>query len=339
MSDKSKLISEGWKEHPKYSNYLGNSEGKIYSLLSNKVLNGNNNNGYIKVSLKQISKSYPLHRFIYECYNGKIQEKYQIDHINNNKLDNSINNLQALNAKDHNQKTMTDEVRIKQNESLQKQILIEIYDKKENIIKNYIDTANSLTTKLHISTSYILQLARFNTKYLNYRLSYYEDIIENEIWKKINDEKFKGYEFSNMGRIKNTQNRITYGSHHTTGYMSIHLQYKKYNVHYLICLAFHGNPPGIYNKEYSVDHIDQDKHNNKSENLRWATRIEQANNTSQVRKIKAFYEDTGEEIGIYLSASDAHRQLKFATGDISKACKSGKYYGKINNRKIKWILI
>ena len=282
MLNKSKLISEGWKEHPIYTNYFGNSDGKIFSLLSNKILNGYIHNEYIKVYLQQISKSYPLHRFIYECYNGKIQEKYQIDHINNNKLDNSINNLQALNAKDHNQKTLVQEVRNKQSETMKKKILLEILDKKDDIIESNIYTYDELMTKLNLNYEYILRLARYNKKYLNYRLSYYEDIIENEIWKKINDEKFKGYEFSNMGRIKNTQNRITYGSHHTTGYMSIHLQYKKYNVHYLICLAFHGNPPGIYNKEYSVDHIDQDKHNNKSENLRWATRIEQANNTSQV---------------------------------------------------------
>ena len=45
MTDK--LISEGWKKHPEHTNYLGNSDGKIYSLLSNKILNGNIHNGYI----------------------------------------------------------------------------------------------------------------------------------------------------------------------------------------------------------------------------------------------------------------------------------------------------
>lgn len=339
MSTKFKLLSKGWKEHPIYSNYLGNSEGKIYGLLSNKILKGHIQNEYFKISIKQISKSYSLHRFIYECFHGKIPEKYQIDHINGNKLDNSIDNLQVINAKDHNQKTFVEEVRIKQGNTMKKKILLETIDKQENVIESNIYTYDELMIKFNLNYEYILRLAKLNKKYLNYRLSYYDNLIENEIWKKINDDKFKGYEFSNMGRIKNTQNRITYGTHHTTGYMTIHLNYKKYNVHYLICLAFHGNPPGIYEKEYSVDHIDQDKKNNKSDNLRWATRIEQASNTTQGKKLKALYEDTGEVIGQYNSASDAHRQLKFALGEISKACKSGKYYGKINNRKIKWLFI
>lgn len=339
MIEKSKLLTEGWKEHPIYSNYLGNSDGNIIGLLSNKILTGNIQNEYIKVCLHNIKTTYPLHRFIYECFHGKIPEKYQIDHINNNKLDNSISNLQALNAKDHNQKTLTVDVRIKQANTMKKKILLETLDKKEDIIKSSINTCDELMIKLNLNYEYILKLAKLNKKYLNYRLSYYKDIIENEIWNKIDDDRFKGYEFSNMGRIKNIQNRITYGTYHTTGYMSIHLNYKKYNVHYLICLAFHGNPPGIYGKEYSVDHIDRDKKNNKSENLRWATLFEQASNTSKCNKIKAYYEDTGEEIGQYNNASDAHRQLKFALSEISKACKSGKYYGKINNRKIKWIFI
>jgi len=335
MLDKSKLIAEGWKEHPIYSNYIGNSEGKIYGLLSNKILQGNIQNEYIKICLHNIKISYPLHRFIYECFHGKIPENYQIDHINGNKLDNSISNLQALSAKDHNQKTFTEYIRIKQGNTMKKKILLETLDNQENVIEYNIYTCDDLMIKFNLNYEYILRVAKLNKKYLNYKLSYYNDIIENEIWNKIDDDKFKGYEFSNMGRIKNTQNRITYGSHHTTGYMVIHLNYKKYNVHYLICLAFHGKPPGIYGKEYSVDHIDQDRKNNNSGNLRWATRIEQAANTSQGKKIKASYEDTGEEIGQYNNASDAHRQLKFALGEISKACKSGKYYGKINNRKLK----
>jgi len=42
-----------WKEHPEYKNYLGNKDGKIFSLLSNKVLTGYNQNGYIRVMYHQ----------------------------------------------------------------------------------------------------------------------------------------------------------------------------------------------------------------------------------------------------------------------------------------------
>jgi len=337
MTDK--LISEGWKKHPEHTNYLGNSDGKIYSLLSNKILTGNIHNGYIKVWLTKINKPYLLHRFIYECFNGSISDKHQIDHINENKLDNSINNLQALNPKEHNQKTMTDEIRNKQNITKSKLILVKTLNSKEEIISSDTYTSSELSIKLNISPSYLNRVAKYNKKYLNYILSYQQDTIENEIWKKIEDDKFIGYEFSNMGRIKNTINRITFGTNHTTGYMTIHLNHKKYNVHYLICLAFHGNPNGIYGKNISVDHIDQDKKNNKSNNLRWATRIEQANNSKQVKKIKAVYDDTGEEIAIYNSASDAARKLNITNVSILNACRNNKCYGRINNKKIKWLFI
>ena len=325
-----------WKEHPEYKNYLGNKDGKIFSLLSNKVLTGYIQNGYIRVSLNKISKGYPLHRFIYECYNGKIPETYQIDHINDNKLDNSLNNLQSLNPKDHNLKTMTDEIRKKQGKTISKLILLEKLNETHDVIESNIYISSELAIKFNRSISSIYRLIKDNKIYQNYRISYKKDMIEEEIWKNIDNVQFIGYKFSNLGRIKNTQNRITYGTHHTTGYMSIHLNHKKYNVHYLICLAFHGNPTGIYGKDITVDHIDQDKKNNKSNNLRWATYTEQATNTSQVKKIIATYDDTSKEIGIYSSASDACRKLNLVCSEISKACKNNKCYGKLNNRKIKW---
>jgi hypothetical protein len=53
-------------------------------------------------------------------------------------------------------------------------------------------------------------------------------------------------------------------------------------MHYLICLAFNGSPNGEYGNQITVDHIDRNRVNNKSDNIKWATRIEQATNTSKV---------------------------------------------------------
>ena len=124
---------------------------------------------------------------------------------------------------------------------------------------------------------------------------------------------------------------------YNAGYYNISIRDKNYNVHYLICLAFHGKPPGIYGKDITVDHIDRNKLNNKPSNLKWANRIEQATNTIKVRKVKAVYLDTNEEIEIYNSASEASRIHNIDKSQISKSCKNNKITaGKINNRKIKW---
>lgn len=52
-----------------------------------------------------------------------------------------------------------------------------------------------------------------------------------------------------------------------TGYMEI----ASVRVHRIAASAFHGEPP---TKEHVVDHIDTNKRNNRPENLRWVTRLE-----------------------------------------------------------------
>ena len=52
-----------------------------------------------------------------------------------------------------------------------------------------------------------------------------------------------------------------------TGYMEI----ASARVHRIVATAFHGEPP---TKEHVVDHIDTNKRNNRPENLRWVTRLE-----------------------------------------------------------------
>lgn len=52
-----------------------------------------------------------------------------------------------------------------------------------------------------------------------------------------------------------------------TGYMEI----ASVRIHRIVATAFHGEPP---TKEHVVDHIDTNKRNNRPENLRWVTRLE-----------------------------------------------------------------
>lgn len=52
-----------------------------------------------------------------------------------------------------------------------------------------------------------------------------------------------------------------------TGYLEI----ASVRIHRIVATAFHGEPP---TKEHVVDHIDTNKQNNRPENLRWVTRLE-----------------------------------------------------------------
>lgn len=63
-------------------------------------------------------------------------------------------------------------------------------------------------------------------------------------------------------------NQWTFGKpNYKTGYMEI----ASVRVHRIVATAFHGVAP---TKEHVVDHIDTNKRNNRPENLRWVTRLE-----------------------------------------------------------------
>ncbi|ANH83160.1 HNH endonuclease [Niabella ginsenosidivorans] len=72
----------------------------------------------------------------------------------------------------------------------------------------------------------------------------------------------------NNNRTRPTDNKWTFGKLNTkTGYLEI----ASVRIHRIVATAFHGEPP---TKEHVVDHIDTNKQNNRPENLRWVTRLE-----------------------------------------------------------------
>lgn len=62
------------------------------------VKEGDNGNGYktVKLSKDGKMKTYYVHRLVYEAFKGNIPNGLVIDHINDNKNDNSLSNLQLL---------------------------------------------------------------------------------------------------------------------------------------------------------------------------------------------------------------------------------------------------
>lgn len=74
-------------------NYYVSEDGDIYSVRSNKIMKHAINQKYHKVDL--YGKHRFVHQLVYETYKGPIPEGYQINHIDDNKDNNNINNLYA----------------------------------------------------------------------------------------------------------------------------------------------------------------------------------------------------------------------------------------------------
>lgn len=79
-------------------------------------------------------------------------------------------------------------------------------------------------------------------------------------------------------RMRHYDNQWTFGNLNSkTGYLEI----ASVRIHRIVSTAFHGEP---LTKEHVVDHIDTNRQNNRPENLRWVTRLENALNNPITRK-------------------------------------------------------
>ena len=159
-----------------------------------------------------------------------------------------------------------------------------------------------------------------------------------EIWKDI--EGYEGlYQVSNMGNVRSLNYHLTGKTQilrprfNGRGYLRVILckdrKGKGHSVHRLVAATFLPNPDGLP----QVDHIDEDKTNNRVENLEWCDcahninhgthneRIASArlNNPRISKRVRCV--ETGK---VYPSQSEVARQTGIAKSNISAACR-GKY--------------
>ena len=133
-----KYILENGKKffiHPVYKKYAANEDGEIIHVKLVKPRKGIvNQNGYFKFSIyleRNRYKSYLSHRFVFECFYGLIEKNKQINHINFNKKDNRIKNLEVVTPSENIRKSLKNRNFVLCRKNPKKVTAINLFTKKE----------------------------------------------------------------------------------------------------------------------------------------------------------------------------------------------------------------
>ena len=99
-----------YKTHPIYDLYAASKKGYMIHIIKKVPLKGNmTGSGYFDYSVRKYGepgqKIYRAHRFIWENFNGVIPDGMVVDHINENKGDNRLCNLQLLTPQQNSKKS------------------------------------------------------------------------------------------------------------------------------------------------------------------------------------------------------------------------------------------
>ena len=102
------------KPHYLYKNY-GVYGQEIITINKMRLHKGAiNNSGYRLTAIRYNGNTihYYYHRFIYECNHGVIPGGYVVDHIDNNKMNNNIDNLQIITSSQNSKKNYIQRSRV-----------------------------------------------------------------------------------------------------------------------------------------------------------------------------------------------------------------------------------
>jgi hypothetical protein len=325
-------MTEEWRIVNDYPNYSVSNLGNMKNNLTNRMMKPTVKGGYYHISLRNDikRKNLKVHRLVAFAFIENHENKSDVNHIDKNKLNNNISNLNWMTRKENNIHRCQG-IKISSNKN--KQVLRidnntnEVLEKYNSIEQagiwafenGYTKTPHNGRNAIGNCVTGLSKLAyKFRWEYENK----YQDL-DNEIWKEVILEEpikiDKKYFVSNLGRFKNSSGMIMENYKvNENGYIRIYIYNKTYALHRLIASAFIENPD---NKE-QVNHIDGVKLNNSLENLEWVTNTE-----NQIHKFKTGLADKSKrkiiqydlemnELNRFNSIVEASQSLKIGLGGI-----------------------
>lgn len=333
-----------WKSIINWHNYQISSNGQVRNIITKKILKPYICGGYYSVYLSNngSKKQFTIHRLIAVTFIPNPNKLPMVDHVNNNRLDNRIENLRWVTGKENSQSYV-------KNFKQKKFVKILQYDKKGNLIKEW-DTLYEILNenpKYHKSTIYT-SIVRNKTAYgyiwkslpneqnnkIKEKLNKEPNTIYINKFKnigKINKRDFSNYQISLNGVVINNKNQTVKNYIEYHGYERITLVCRKSKknytmaVHRLVAYVYIKNDDPV--NKIQVNHIDKNRKNNNYKNLEWVTPRENTVHASG-RKVKMIDPKTDEMIKIFNCVRDAEKQL-----GLTKSSNIGNVCNKKSNNK------
>lgn len=165
------IITE--QEIKDFENYIIHSDGSIFNKKGKLICEWKDNVGYLQVKLSKNGKWYykRVHRLVAEAFIPNPDNLPQVNHIDGDKINNDISNLEWISNKDNTQHGYDNNLY----HSEHRCIGIDIYDKQWNYITTYKsirETANIL----HINRKTLSRIL-FDNKTNNYKYNFKVSII------------------------------------------------------------------------------------------------------------------------------------------------------------------
>ena len=335
---------EIWKEINGFSKYEISNIGNLKNKYSQKILKPCIKSGYLATSLTDnngIRKNVKIHRLVALNFIPNVENKETVNHINHNRLDNNIKNLEWMTTTEQNnhkrncKKEIQELVssravwRIDKDTNKKLELYQTIRFASQWVFDNKLTSLTEFNNGNNLKTRICAVARGKRTIAFGYKWEYdnkNDNIYDNEEWKDIPSEivnGVKGYKISNYGRVKNHKGKITNGSNHESGYLWVSISPKQYLLHRLVAKVFILNPE---NKQ-QVNHIDGNKINSCVSNLEWCSNKENSqhahdNGLHPNTKTIIQYDLQMNKIKEFKSQTEASNELNLNNSNISSCCKN-----------------
>jgi len=319
-----------WRYFTKCENYIISDDGRIWSYYINKLLSMHTSAcGYYMISLYR--KTYSVHILTYCAYNNNYDKLLVIDHIDGNKVNNNIDNLQLITRKENSQKKT-------KNYDVEVTRVCSMSEIKYKTIEDAILDTPGASRRCIVNAcagrrqTYLGYIWIYTTK----DIKKIESGIDDHKYKllgEINGMDFNNYQINENGVIRKIMKdrRIVLKQTITSGYYCVHVNGETLFIHRLVAELYclESKTP----ERKCVNHLNKKKLDNRASNLEWCTLSENSIH-SHGRKVVSINMETREIEKEFNSITEANLCMGApkSSGLISKVCKNkarsayGKYW-------------